>query len=153
MTIHAWRLVKAHRANDAFSGEGASRYPGRWNRRGVPVVYTAGSLSLAALEVLANLDDASLITDYVSIPVSFDERLCQNLDTRRLPNDWRSNPAPTATRDVGSEWALSGASCILRVPSAIIPSEFNYLINPGHRDFTRIKVGATTDFTWDNRLI
>lgn len=153
MTIHAWRLVKAQRAGDAFSGEGASRYPGRWNRRGVPVAYTAGSVSLAALEILANLGDSALLAGYVSISISFSERLCHNFDTQELPRDWRANPAPDATRDIGSEWVQSGKSCILRVPSAVIPSEYNFIINPHHRDFSRISIGSMTGFEWDPRLI
>jgi RES domain-containing protein len=153
LTIQAWRLLKARHADDAFNGEGASRFPGRWNHRGTPVVYTAASLSLAALETLANLDDAALLTDYICVPVSFGENLCHTLEPKRLPRDWRANPAPSSTRDLGTAWAKSGMSCILKVPSAIIPRESNFLINPLHPDFSRLKVGKAEQFSWDPRLV
>ncbi len=85
MTIRAWRLVKARFADGAFSGEGARRFPGRWNHRGTPIVYLAGSLSLAALEILGNLDDIRLLKGYVSVRVSFDRRLCSTLEDRFPP--------------------------------------------------------------------
>lgn len=153
MTIQAWRLLKARHADDAFNGEGASRFPGRWNHRGTPIVYTAGSLSLAALEILVNLDDAELLTDYICVPVSFSENLCHTLEPKGLPRDWRANPAPPSTRGLGTAWAKSGVSCILRVPSAIIPSEFNFLVNPLHPDVSRLTLGKAREFAWDPRLI
>lgn len=153
MTIHAWRLLKARHADDAFNGEGASRFPGRWNNRGTPIVYTAGSLSLAALEILANLDDAALLTDYVCVPVSFGDNLCHTLEPKRFPRDWRANPAPQSTRDLGTAWAKSGLSCILKVRSAIIPNEFSFLINPLHPAFSQLSVSKAEQFTWDPRLV
>jgi len=148
----AWRLVKSRRAADAFSGEGARRFPGRWNHRGTPIVYLAGSLSLVALEVLANLDDTALLRGYVSIEVVFDARMCKKLTVDSLPEDWNEVPTPTSTRDIGTLWAEALDSCLLAVPSAIISDESNYLLNPLHADIRKVQFGPPKEFDWDPRL-
>ena len=97
-TTTSWPIVKATRVADAFTGEGARRAGGRWNHAGTAMVYTAGSLALAALEVLVHLDGPQLLQSYVQIPVEFGERLCRWLDLGSLPEDWSGNPAPDWTR-------------------------------------------------------
>lgn len=149
----AWRIVKAKRSQDAFSGQGARVAGGRWNLPGTAVVYAAGSLALAALEVLVHLEGPQLLHSYVQIPVEFDRGLCRSLDLDALPADWADNPAPQSTKRIGSDWVRSGASVVLAVPSAVVPDELAHLINPSHPDFSALRIGKSTGFRFDPRLI
>jgi len=90
--ITAWRIVKARLVPTAFDGEGARLYGGRWNSRGLPVVYTAASPALAALELLVHLGHSGVLAAYVSIACAFDEAVVLRLERNRLPKDWRSSP-------------------------------------------------------------
>jgi RES domain-containing protein len=152
-TKTAWRIVKAARVTEAFSGEGARRAGGRWNYPGTAMVYTAGSLALAALEVLVHLDGPQLLHSYVQIPVGFSAHLCRLLDLDALPEDWADNPAPESTKRIGTEWLTTQASVVLVVPSAIVPDEFVYLINPRHSAFTALRIGQPSGFRFDPRLV
>jgi RES domain-containing protein len=152
-TTTAWRIVKAVRVSDALTGEGARRAGGRWNYPGTAMVYTAGSLALAALEVLVHLDGPQLLQSYVQIPVEFTERLCRRLDLDSLPEDWADNPAPESTKRIGTEWIDAHASVVLGVPSAVVPDEFVYLINPRHSDFPDLRIGQPASFRFDPRLV
>ena len=153
MSLTAWRIVKAQQAHQAFSGAGARLYGGRWNPRGIGVVYTAGSLALAALEVLVHLEGAQRMESYVQIPVEFDASLCLNLDLHSLPSDWADNPAPVSTQALGREWVEAEISAVLGVPSAIVPDEMVYLLNPGHADFAGVEMGRPDSFRFDRRLL
>ncbi len=137
----------------AFDGEGARRYPGRWNAKGVPMVYCASSLSLAALEMFVHLDPDDLPDDVVSIQAEVpDELLADVVDPKSLPGGWSRTPGPTALRDLGSQWVRSSRGVALVVPSAVIPRERNVLLNPKHADFARIRVQAPERFTFDPRM-
>ena len=105
----------------AFSGEGAFRYGGRWNSRGVPVVYLGGNPSISALEIVVNTDDSEDLyrIPYVLIPVDFDEALVTR--PQSLPDDWKQDPPPPSCAAVGDEWLRSDRSAVLEVPSAVIP--------------------------------
>lgn len=149
----AWRIVQRERAAGAFDGEGARLYPGRWNHRGIPMVYTASTVSLATLEVLVHVETAAALARYVCIPVEVEDHLCRTAEDYGLPEDWAADPAPFSTRDLGSGWARGGDSLALAVPSAVIPSEMNVLINPGHPDFARLKIGSPRDLYFDPRLL
>jgi len=149
--IQAWRLVKRKHASAAFSGEGARIAGGRWNHSGTAVVYVSGTLSLAVLELFAHLDlKARHTLDLVSIPVSIPGALVER--TTKLPRGWRTEPPPKKTKDLGTRWARAGSSCVLSVPSAIVPEEHNYVINPAHRDFEKIETGKARRFSLDPRL-
>lgn len=149
----AWRIVKARHAATAFDGEGARRYGGRWNSPGVPLVYASESRSLSLLEVLAGLRSPGAVRGYSIIPATFDEGLVIDLLPPDLPDDWRRHPPPSATQWIGDEWAARKRSAVLRVPSALVPEECNYLLNPGHPDFSRIEVGEAVPVVIDPRLL
>lgn len=153
MKLTAWRIVQAKHLKSAFDGEGAGRFPGRWNHWGTPMVYTAASLPLAALEMLVHLDAAKIPGAFLSIPVTFDDTLCTRLDHRRLPAGWASFPIPAATRDIGTAWARSKTSPVLAVPSAVVPIETNFLLNPLHLKFPKIVIGRAEAFGFDARLV
>ncbi|HEX6987122.1 MAG TPA: RES domain-containing protein [Planctomycetaceae bacterium] len=152
MTVAAWRIVKAKHAVDAFSGDGAARFGGRWNSPGTRLVYTAANVSLAVLELYVHLEEADVLDEYVVIPVRFDERLVESLATR-LPAMWRRPRGLASTRRYGDEWAAEARSAVLRVPSAVIPQEANFLLNPRHPDFSAIEIGTPERFDFDARLL
>ncbi len=153
MTITAWRIVKARHAAGAFDGEGARVEGGRWNSPGTPMVYTSQSAALAALEMLVHLGRGSMLRAYVLIPCTLEQALVTRLDRRRLPRDWRSYPAPSALQSIGDEWVKRGPSAVLEVPSAVIDTDSNYLLNPHHRDFHAIRVMDPQPFAFDLRLL
>ncbi len=149
--VEAWRIVKAKHAATAFSGEGAARTGGRWNSRGVPIVYTSATISLAALETLVHLNPPPHFK-YAVIRIEFEDALVQSVSLAGLPADWRVEPPPRSSKAVGDAWVRAGHTGILAVPSAIIPNEINYLLNPMHSDFKKISIGKSLPFAFDPRL-
>lgn len=149
-----WRIAKARYSATAFDGEGASESGGRWNSPGVRVVYTSDSRALATLEMLAHLNNATLLQKYVLIPVDFPAASVTGLDRASLPATWRSYPAPPELRQLGDEWAKSRASVALEVPSVLAEGENNFLLNPEHPDFSSTVVISTPQaFELDLRLL
>ena len=147
-----WRLLTARFADSAFTGEGARLYGGRWNRKGVPLVYTASSQSLATLEML--VQDEPLRARYVMIPVTLPKNLkIERVSVEELPADWRDLAAREHTQAIGTEWAKRKSSAVLAVPSSVIPAETNYLLNQLHPSFSKIEIGEPQDFITDLRLI
>ena len=137
----------------AFDGEGARLAGGRWNHRGVAVVYTSATLSLAALEYFVNLEFATAPSDLVAVPAGIPDSVsCTEIADSVLPPSWRAYPAPHRLADLGSAWATSTRSAVLIVPSAVIPAERNYVLNPGHPEFRAIRVGTAEPFAFDPRM-
>lgn len=151
--ITLWRLCTAHRAADAFAGQGSFRRGGRWNPRGLHVVYCAESRSLAALEVLVGLDEKERLLEipWVCIPAVVNIESIEK--AAKVPPEWRKYPHVAATQAFGAEWVQARRSVALRVPSAVIPGEFNYLLNPAHPQFARVKIGKPEPFSFDPRLV
>lgn len=147
-----WRLTPAYHAPKAMSGDGAYRRGGRWNPPGIRVVYCAESRSLAVIEVLANIKQPSFLGDqaWVLIPVEVTADLVER--PARVPESWRSMPYGTASQAFGAEWVQAQRSAALRVPSVVVPGEFNYLLNPAHPDYRRIRVGKAESFAFDPRI-
>lgn len=150
--IEAWRIVKAEYAEDAFSGEGAVLYAGRWHSAGTRIVYTAESISLATLEILVRMRRME-VPEYRLIPCYIPDEFVEDLDVAKLPENWSNPIAPVELRQFGDRWALHRVSAALKVPSAVTLFEFNYLLNPEHRDFESIEIGEPRPFTLDYRLI
>lgn len=148
--ISGWRLVSAARLATAFDGEGSYRYGNRWIEPGTRVVYLASTTSLAALEVLAHAGTPDHLTEFMAVPVAIPQQLVNDLDG--LPADWRQSPAPLSTRRTGTAWANSGASAVLRVPSVIVPWEFNFVVNVIHPGFAELELGEARPFRFDRRL-
>lgn len=148
----SWRIVKSALAARAFDGQGARSYGGRWNSPGTGVVYTAQSEALAALELLVHLQSSRLLRSYASISARFDDALVDAVASSSLPVRWREYPAPAALQEIGDRWVAEQRSAVLRVPSAIVPAEFNYLLNPAHRDFAKVAIGKPSRFEFDRRL-
>ena len=150
--ITTWRICPAQRARGAFSGDGARLYGGRWNSPGVRLIYTSATRSLAALEVLVHTDDPSDLAalNYVVIPVEIPERHIR--EVAALPRSWWVYPALPANARLGGRWIESGASPVLRVPSAAVRAEWNYLLNPAHPAFGSLRIGKAERFAFDSRL-
>jgi len=145
----AFRIVKRRFAGSAFSGAGARLFGGRWNTVGTPLIYTAGSLSLAILEWRMHLADWPALP-MVYFILRFDEGLVW--EPHSLPKGWAKVPAGTPTAYFGDAWFESGRSAVMRVPSAIVPNEFNYLLNPLHKDFRKIQISKPRSLKVDPRL-
>ena len=152
--IRALRIVGAAFDAGAFSGDGAKWAGGRWNTPGTAIIYTAGSEALAILEMLVHLQSSKeLLNRYVLFEVTFDEALLTVADAATLPKTWRKSPAEAAVQQVGDAWIANAGSAILRVPSVIVPSEWNYLLNPAHPDFKQNTIGPKQRVRFDPRLI
>lgn len=151
--ITAWRIVKARRAETAFDGEGARLSGGRWNSPGIAMVYTSASAALAVLEMLVHLGQGDVLPSYVLIACSFKDSLVETADPDDLPANWLAYPASPDLQSVGDEWISSTRSAVLRVPSVIVPRESNFLLNPSHPDFRRVRIGTPEPFGLDLRLL
>jgi RES domain-containing protein len=147
-----WRVVKRRHAATAFDGEGARKYGGRWNSPGRRAVYASASKSLAALELLVHLDVAQPIPRLVAFAFDLEEDRIEHLATNRLPRFWRTLRGLSATQQLRDEWLASSRSLALAVPSAIVPEELNYLLNPEHHEFARLNLGPPMPFLLDARL-
>ncbi len=150
--MEVWRLCRAPYAR--FDGEGARESGGRWNKRGTRMVYTSATLSLAVLEYLVNHPDFITVpSDLIAVPATLPVGTrIESVKPEALLSRWREYPAPDSLAELGTAWALRRSSPVLAVPSAVVPRERNFLINPEHPDFRKIKVGKTQPFAFDSRL-
>jgi RES domain-containing protein len=147
-----WRIVPEERAGDAFVGEGAKVYGGRWNSSNVAVVYGSQHKSLAALELLVHLNPRP-VHRFKAFAFHFPDVLVSRISSRDLPKDWRQEPPPPSTQQFGDAWVREARSAVLAVPSVIIPEELNYVLNPGHPDFPGIAISKSQVFVFDLRLL
>jgi RES domain-containing protein len=146
-----WRLCRGLYAAEAFSGEGARRYGGRWNSRGVPMIYCSSSLALAAIELFVHLDPSQAPEDLVSIAATLPEgEPARTLAPDELPQGWWADQA--ATRVLGDAWIRSAASLALKVPSVPIRSEWNVLLNPLHPRMAELRIDSPRPFIFDARM-
>jgi len=152
LSITAWRITKRKHAKTAFSGSGARKYGGRWNSPGTAIVYTAETQSLAALEMMVHIENSDLLQAYVLIGITINEALIERLDQSQLPRNWRSAVPSMSLRAIGDKWAADQTSVALRVPSALVPAENNFLLNPAHADFQKLVIADPIDFAFDDRL-
>jgi RES domain-containing protein len=147
-----WRICRLRYAAEAASGEGARLYGGRWNSRGVRMVYASSSLALAAIETFVNLEPNLQPEDLVSIEGEVPETLrLDRLDPKLLPSGWFKT-RDESLRAYGDEWIREGKTVGLIVPSAVIRGEWNLLLNPAHRDFRRVKFSEPQPFVFDARM-
>ncbi|MFO1265724.1 MAG: RES family NAD+ phosphorylase [Rubrivivax sp.] len=147
----AHRIVKARHAGAAFSGEGARLAGGRWNRPGDAVVYTSASLALAAIETFVHLGEDGLHIAFVSLRIEIPDNVTVQR-CRRPPPGWRDEPPQERSMSYGSAWLRRGRTAVLEVPSAIVPSESNYLLNPRHADFAKLRISRPRPFAFDPRM-
>lgn len=150
--MRIWRICRAAFAPEAFSGEGARRFGGRWNSRGIPMVYCSSSLALAAIELFVHLEPNQQPDDLVSIKADLPEgEPAERLEALSLPVGWwADNYEPL--RRVGDLWIRDKASLAIAVPSAALRSEWNVLVNPLHSAIAGIKIDPPQPFHFDARM-
>jgi RES domain-containing protein len=154
MSITAWRLTGTKYADTAFDGTGSKLAGGRFNSKGVAMAYASSSRALAVLEVLVNLGDPDdLLEPRMFVPITFAAEQVLTKDVDDLPPNWRGTTRSPAVQAVGDAWVASEASPVLRVPSAVLPAEPNYLVNPLHPDLDALAIGAPEPFEVDPRLL
>jgi RES domain-containing protein len=148
-TLTVWRLVARQNASSALTGRGASRWGGRWNLPGSPVIYCSDSLALAAMEVLVHVGGIADLSalEWKAFALSVPEHSVHR--PSRVPSSWRTYPYHRATQVFGSAWAHSGGGVALRVPSALVPGEFNHVLNCSHPEFAEVKVSTGRSFRFD----
>jgi RES domain-containing protein len=151
--VTAWRLVKERFARSAFDGEGARWHGGRWNSPGTRMAYASESVALATLEVLVHLQVSAVLPSYALATIRFPEDLVEVLDPTLLPANWRQFPSPPGLHAIGDQWIKERRSAILQVPSAIIPSASNFLLNPAHPEFAQTVVEPPEPYEFDPRLV
>lgn len=150
--MEVYRISVAKYADDLF----ASGRPARWNAANEFVLYSASSRSLAALEMLVrrNMLSSAIRYKILTIDIKDSGNALTLVNPKDLPKTWRTTSAYKTLRRIGSEWYGEKSSLILGVPSAVIPQEYNYIINTYHPDFNKmVKLAKTEDFIWDNRLV
>ncbi len=148
--VDVWRICAAKYQNTAFSGIGGLYVPGRWHTQGHKIVYTAENLSLASLEVFVHLESDRL--KLVATKAELDEELAvEEIAVESLPVNWQDSEMYPILQQIGRDWLLSKRSPILKVPSAIVPVEHNYLLNPEHPDL-KVTLDAPIGFKFDRRM-
>jgi len=145
MSQRVYRVCRAIHVR--LDGEGANRVGGRWNSPGHAVVYMAQSIALAVLENLVHMSKVDFPVGYVTVSASIPDEL-----TILTDDDVRRDLPNAGPRELGDHWLRSLASAVLRVRSAIIPEEFNFLLNPRHPEFAQIVAEPATPFIFDERL-
>jgi len=147
-----YRLSKSKFADD-LSGKGAEKSGGRWNSKGTALVYTSESRALCTAEIAVHTPLGNLPLDYKLISVEIpDDISIQEFAARDLPNDWKSLPHSHSTQAIGDRFVSDGIFPVLKVPSAVVQDEFNYLINPSHIESNKIKIKVIEPFNFDERL-
>lgn len=146
-----YRLVRSEYKDD-ISGEGAFLYGGRWNNKGVYALYSAAHISLAVLEIVVNYDRgiSAILPKYNLIEIQIPETFIIEIDISILKKGWTNDFE--YTQYIGDEFLQSKSMMALKIPSAVIPEEYNYLINPLHSDFKKIKITKNNLYGLDNRL-
>ncbi len=148
-----FRIAKTRRIRD-LTGTGARKYGGRWNDKGISVIYASESRSLAAVEYLVHVPLSILPTDLsiarLEIP---DAAIPKQILINDLPVNWRDYPAPRELAELGTNWVLENDSLLLRVPSVVVANEYNMLINPEHPNSGDVTITHIESFAFDPRLL
>jgi len=147
-----YRLSKAEYAQD-LSGRGAELYGGRWNSKGGRLIYTSATRALCTVEIAANLPLGLLPPDYKLITIQFPDRGILELDLDEYPPDWNTFPHQDATQEIGDKFIQERNRLVLKVESALVQDEYNYLINPLHKDFKYVKIKEVEDYIFNKRLV
>jgi RES domain-containing protein len=153
--ISCYRLVIKDYAAFALTGNSAAEHPGRWNHRGYRAVYAAESRALASLELYVNLGEEDVINlEFSLFTLHIPQEVRRtDLKLKDLPKDWRSIPPSDSSRDIGTTWLVKGETAVLTVPSIVIPEEKNFILNPNHPDFQKVKKSGPRAFSYDPRII
>ena len=147
-----FRLI-LERYGSALSGKGAKIAGGRWNSAGIEMIYTSESRSLSTAEVAVNLDMGKLPSGYEMVSIFIpDDIAITMIPAENLPENWKKFPFYNFTQDIGDQFILQNLYAVMKVPSAVVKGDFNYLINPRHPDFERIEIVKKEPYEFDERF-
>ena len=149
----AWRITTRDRKADAFDGKGASKFGGRWNGKGTRVVYASESRALAVLEQLVHVLPPQMSKPYFLFRVDVPDDSIETHDVGSLPPSWADHPADPSLSMIGTNWAASGRSLALVVPSAVMSEEKNILLNPDHERWAEVRISSPIEYRFDRRFL
>ena len=148
----AFRLSKTKFASD-LSGKGAEKSGGRWNSKGTAMVYASESRALCTTEIAVHTPLGNLPLDYMIITIEIpDDIEVKELNISEIPADWKSFPHSHSTQEIGDRFVTADKYLVLKVPSVVVQGDYNYLINPAHKDCGRILIKSIEPFAFDLRL-
>ncbi len=151
--MRIWRICRKAFARRPLEGRGGLLVAGRWHTPRRLVAYASESLALASLEVLVHCDLELLPEDLVAVEVNVPTKVkVHEVKARELPRSWRRYPGPQRLQELGNRWLDQGRTAVLRVPSALVPTESNFLVNPTHPAFRELQVVRRLNFAFDERL-
>ena len=146
-----YRLAKSKFCKD-LSGYGAEVAGGRWNSKGIAVVYTSVSRALCTTEIAVHTPLGNIPEDYNLVSIEIPNTNILKIEGAKLPKDWQTFPHPNSTQLIGDKFVAGAKYLAMRVPSVIVQGEYNYLLNPHHKDFKKVKISKTEKFIFDERL-
>jgi RES domain-containing protein len=147
-----YRLCRKVYADD-LSGRGAELNGGRWNGKGTAMIYTSASRALCMVEIIVHIPAGIIPRDFYLVSISIpDDINISTIELKNLPENWNRNPIPASTKKIGNKFISAQEALVLKVPSAIVKDEWNYLINPSHQDSKGLKIIAAEPFSFDGRL-
>lgn len=149
--MQVWRLFPTRFRDSAFTGVGGLYAARRWNHLGTPMVYTATSRALAAVEFFVNLEPIEAPDDLLMAEATVPDACVEEIGLDALPRNWRGLNNQRG-RAIGSEWAASLRSVALKVPSAVVDGDWNVLLNPKHPEFAKVEIGSAKTFRFDERM-
>ncbi|WP_127138912.1 RES family NAD+ phosphorylase [Flagellimonas oceanensis] len=145
-------LSKKKYSNE-LNGKGAAKSGNRWNSKGREIIHSAESRALAMAEVAVHLTLATLPSDFVMIEIDIpDDIQIKVLEQKDIPENWNTHPPRVSTQRIGDDFLDTADSCVLKVPSAVVQYDHNYLINPNHKDFFKISISQVQEFLFDKRI-
>jgi RES domain-containing protein len=130
---------------------GARKYGGRWNFPGDSLIYTSSSRSLSVLEIIVGLPTRMIPVDCVMVEMDIPEDI-SSISIAALPTGWEQYPTSGITMKLGSKWMRESSTLVLNVPSCVVPSDYNFLINPHHKVAKEIQIVSVEPFIFDERL-
>ncbi|RDV13978.1 RES domain-containing protein [Pontibacter diazotrophicus] len=147
-----YRLSRGKFRND-LSGRGAELAGGRWNSKGIAILYTSESIALCTVEIAVHMPLGIVPADYYLVRIHIpDDAPIKELATEELPTDWKSFPHANSTQEIGDAFVLESEHLVLKVPSATVQGTYNYLVNPRHADFGKVATIEAVPFEFDKRL-
>ena len=147
-----FRLTKAKFKNE-LSGFGSNKYGGRWNSKGIEVIYTSQSRALCLAEIIVHFDISKVPREYFLMEIWIPDLSIYHFPQNNLPNGWNSFPYNPMTRKIGNQFIQNHEFLVLRLPSSVVLGDFNFLINPYHPDFHKVKIVSNKAFPIDSRLL
>lgn len=149
--MHVYRITGRKYAND-LTGRGAAMFGGRWNKKGSPVLYTGENKEIALLETLVHTPSL-LIPELDILTLDIPDNSITAIEITDLPKNWAVYPAPVILSEIGEKWIKESITIALKVPSCIIYSAHNYILNCRHPEYSKIRLIDQKRFKFDTRLI